>query len=556
MKSLKLILFFLVLNPNYCLAIFKDEMLTSGVDFVHFNGMSGKFYFHEMMGGGVALFDYDSDGDIDMYLNQGAMIGETKSNDLIFNDKKSFPLKDKLFRNDTKNGQIKFTDVTNKSKINATGYGMGVTYGDIDNDGDLDLYVLNFGKNQMLLNNGDGTFKDITDTSNTGGFSWSSSATFIDYDKDGFLDLYVVNYVEYNIKNLMECKSYDGSLDYCSPQGYVPSFDKLYHNNGKGIFTDASSRSGIKSEALPGLGVVSADFNNDGWIDLYVANDGRENVLWINDKKGGFRNMAMTSGVAVNMTGLAEASMGVDAGDFDNDGDVDLFMTHLKRQTNTLYVNNGKGWFADSGVKLGLGSTSFSSTGFGTIWIDYNNDGMLDLFSANGAVIKEPKQMKQGLKYPLEQVNQIWQNIGKSKYKEMTKEQDASFLKSGVSRGVSYGDIDNDGDLDLVVTNNSGSPQILINHNDSNNNWIGLKLIRKELKREDYSAKIEVDLGSTKIYRQLKVDGSYASAHDSRVLVGLGNNKKTPEIKITWSDGKIQTLKNLKNNQYNIIKRD
>ncbi len=556
MKIHKIILFIAILIAEPCVASFKDIAKDSGINFIHFNGMSGKFYFHEMMGGGVALFDYDNDGDIDVFLNQGAMIGDTKKKDLIFNPAGAYPLKDRLYRNDSKNGLIKFTDVTSESKINATGYGMGVSYADIDNDGDLDIYILNYGRNEMWQNNGDGTFSDITNTSGTGDTSWSSSASFFDFDKDGYLDLYVVNYVDYKIDNFLRCKSYDGSLDYCSPQGYKAKHDKLYHNNKDGTFTDVSSRTGILTEMAPGLGVVAADFNNDGWVDLYVANDGEANILWINNKNNTFVNVALTSGVAVNMTGMAEASMGVDAADFDNDGDMDLFMTHLNRQTNTLYVNNGKGWFSDAGIRMGVASSSFQSTGFGTAWVDFNNDGLLDLFSANGAVIKELAQMKQGSKYPLKQINQIWVNKGKNKYKEITKLQDKTFLKPGVSRGLAYGDLDNDGDLDMIVTNNADSPQVLINSGNNLNNWIGLKLIRNDLNREDYSAKVEVTLGKSKIYRQLKTDGSYASAHDSRILVGLGKISVAPEIKIIWTDGKVQKLKELILNKYNTIKRN
>lgn len=545
----------LILISIISMAAFKDELESSGIDFIHFNGMSGEFYFHEMMGGGVALFDYDNDGDLDVYLNQGNMIGKKPLDKAFFKPQNRLPLTDRLYRNDSSKSGIKFSDVTKEAKINAFGYGMGVTYADIDNDGDLDIYVLNYEKNQMLLNNNDGTFSDITTSSKTGCNSWSSSASFIDFDKDGFLDLYVANYVDYKISNLMQCKSYDGSLDYCSPQGYKPSKDILYHNNGDGTFSDVSSRSGVSDEMAPGLGVVAADYNNDGWIDLYVANDGASNILWINNKLGGFVNKALTSGVAVNMTGLAEASMGVDAADFDNDGDVDLFMTHLNRQTNTLYVNNGKGWFSDSGVRMGVASSSFRSTGFGAMWVDFDNDGLLDLFSANGAVIKEPQQMKQKSKYPLKQKNQIWHNIGNNKYKEVSKRQDNSFLNPGVSRGAAYGDLDNDGDLDIIVTNNSSSPQVLINDN-TENNWIGLKLIRSGLNRDDYSARVEVDLGGNKIYRQLKTDGSYASAHDNRILVGLGGFSKSPKVTVYWSDGEVQKINNLKINKYSNIERE
>ncbi len=539
------------------MAEFTDEVENSGIDFVHFNGMSGEFYFHEMMGAGVALFDYDNDGDLDIYFGQGKMIGDKPLDQAIFSPKHTLPLIDRLYRNDSSNGKLKFVDVTMDSQIKAYGYAMGVTAADFDNDGDIDIYLSNFGPNQMWSNNGDGTFTDVTSKSNTGIDGWSVTATFFDYDKDGFLDLYVVNYVDFSINNPIKCKSYDGALDYCSPQGFEAARDNLFHNNRDGTFTNVTSKSGIVKETQPGLGVVAADFNKDGWLDLYVANDGTPNILWVNNQRGRFVNKALGSGVAVNMTGVAEASMGVDAADFDNDGDIDLFITHLNRQTNTLYVNNGKAWFSDSGVRMGIASSSFKSTGFGTRWFDYDNDGFLDLFSANGAVIKEPAQVKTGSKFPLKQVNQLWRNQGNGKYKEVSKQQSDSFLRPGVSRGAAFGDIDNDGDIDIIVTNNSDKPHVLINKAINKNNWVGFSLLRKDLKRVDYAAKIELSTATgKKIYRQLKTDGSYVSTHDTRIVIGLGQSKLVSHVKIIWSDGVEQMLNKIEINSYHTIIRE
>jgi len=537
-------------------ATFKEEIDTSGIDFVHFNGMSGQFYFHEMMGGGVALFDYDNDGDLDAYFSQGNMIDNISIDKAIFKPTAKQLLGDRLYRNDSHGKTIKFTDVTQQAKIKAMGYGMGVTTGDIDNDGDVDIYLSNYGNNQLLQNNGDGTFTDITQTSKTNDPNWSVTATFLDYDKDGYLDLYVVNYVDYSTSNPIVCKSYDGAKDYCSPQGFKATNDSLFHNNGDGRFTNITSKSGIIKEREPGLGVVTADFNKDAYVDLYVANDGRPNILWLNNRQGGFINKAMTSGVAVNMSGMPEASMGVDAADFDNDGDVDLFMTHLNRQTNTLYINNGKAWFSDAGIRMGVSSSSFKYTGFGTKWFDFNNDGYLDLFSANGAVIKESKQITSP--FPLKQSNQLWKNLGNSKYQEVSSLQDPSFLTPGVSRGAAFGDIDNDGDIDILVGNNAGKPQLLINNNTEQNNWLGLHLVRNDLHREDLGARIETSVDNRKIDRYVKRDGSYASSHDSRVLIGLGklNDKNKVKIKIFWSDGTSQTLTYVKINTYQTITRE
>jgi hypothetical protein len=505
-----------------------------------------------MMGAGVALFDYDNDGDVDIYFPQGKMIGDFPIKDATFPPKHPQLLIDRLYRNDSANGNLKFTDVTLSSKINANGYGMGVTTGDIDNDGDIDIYLSNFGSNQFWLNNGDGTFTNKTVHSNLDDPSWSVSATFFDYNNDGYLDLYVVNYVDYNIELPFECRSYDGALDYCSPQGFKPVKDTLFENNKNGTFKNVSTKAGITTTKQPGLGVVAADLNSDGWQDLYVTNDGAPNILWINNRRGAFEDKAMASGVAVNMTGVSEASMGVDIADFDNDGDDDIFMTHLNRQTNTLYKNNGKGWFFDAGVSMGLAASSFKYTGFGTQWLDYDNDGFLDLFSANGAVTKEPEQVKNKEKHPLNQQNQLWRNQGNGKYLEVSNLQDASFLRLDVSRGLAVGDLNNDGSIDMLVSNNAGKPQLLLNKNNKNN-WVGLLLIRDDLNRIDVGAKVEVTMGDKKIYRRVKTDGSYSSSNDSRLIIGLGSFNQPIKIKVKWSNGKIQELKNIKINQYNEI---
>lgn len=555
MKIIKILITASLVFTHVSFAKFRDVVAESGIDFVHYNGMSGSIYFHEMMGAGVALFDYDNDGDLDVYFCQGNMLGNKPISQATFQPKHKLPLSGRLYRNDSKKGQLKFTDVTEQSKIKAYGYGMGVSTVDIDNDGDVDIFLTNFGENQLWINNGNGTFINKTKKSKLSDPNWSIGASFFDYDNDGFLDLYVVNYVDYDISMLVECRSYDGALDYCSPQGYKALKDSLYHNNGDGSFTNVSSRSGITQERDPGLGIVVADFNKDGWQDMYVANDGAPNILWINNHNGGFENKAMETGVAVNMTGIAEASMGVDAADFDNDGDEDLFMTHLNSQTNTLYKNNGKGWFIDAGVSMGVAASSLRYTGFGTSWFDYNNDGYLDLFSANGAVTMESAQVKNKIKHPLNQKNQLWLNLKNGKYKEITNQQDPSFMIQKPSRGSAFGDINNDGAIDIIVSNNAAAPQILLNKIEGKNNWLGLRLFREDLSRVDIGAQIELQVGDKKYYRRVKVDGSYASSSDSRVVVGFPSSAKPIRVKITWSDGITQELDNLELNKYTTIKK-
>lgn len=522
---------------------FTDRAAGSGLDFFYYNGMSGEYYFVENLGGGVALFDYDNDGDLDVYFTQGHLLGKGKSwKDALFPPPAGYPMTDRLFRNDL---QVKadgtrilhFTDVTRQAGIDARGYGMGVAAGDIDNDGDTDLFVTNWGRNQLWRNEGDGTFKDVTAPAGVDAPGWGVSAAFADYDRDGDLDLYVANYVHFDTEKNKRCYGLNGAPDYCAPQQYKPMRDRLYRNRGDGTFEDVSEASGIAKQAKPGLGVIAADFNGDGWIDFYVANDGETNNLWINQRDGTFKDEAFLAGVAVNMEGAAEASMGVDAGDFDNDGDEDLFMTHLLGETNTLYVNDGQGWFEDRTLAIGLGAPSKGYTAFGTAWFDYDNDGWLDLIVANGDVRVMPILARQGDKYPLRQPNQLFHNVTGKRFEDVTKRAGKVFERSEVSRGVAVGDIDNDGDLDVVLVNSNGPARLLINELGNRAGWIGLRLLDRH-GRDAYGARIRVDLdrGPT-LWRRVHSDGSYASAHSPRLLIGLGAAK--PKIlTVTWPDGK------------------
>ncbi|MEE8463729.1 MAG: VCBS repeat-containing protein, partial [Gammaproteobacteria bacterium] len=417
-----------------------DITADSGLDFVHFNGMSGELYYAEMMGSGAALFDYDNDGDLDIYLVQGAMLGaDKKISAATFPPQHELPLTDRLYRNDSGDGgsdRLRFTDVTKQAGIFAPAYGMGVATGDFDNDGYVDLYISNFGPNQLLRNNGDGTFSDVTAAAGVGDPAWSVSSSFVDYDGDGLLDIYVGNYVDYTIAGNKPCRSTTSARDYCSPKVYRPQNDTLYRNLGDGRFADVSRAAGIHAISGGALGVVAADFNGDLAIDIYVANDGVPNQLWINDGEGRFHDEAYLSGVAVNMDGAPEASMGVAAADFDGDGDLDLLMTHLARETNTLYVNDGGGWFEDRTATAGLAGASFAYTGFGTVWFDYDNDGWLDLFVANGAVTRKQELVDRGDPYPLGQANQLFVNLGNARFKLFELADDPVFDVAEISRGV------------------------------------------------------------------------------------------------------------------------
>ena len=535
------------------------ELAPAGVlPFTHFNGMSGELYFPEMMGAGAALFDYDNDGDLDVYLVQGNMLGVGKTAaQALIPPPGPLPLSDRLFRNDSGKQGLKFTDVTEQAGIRATGYGMGVAVGDIDNDGWVDLYVTNFGANQLWRNRGGGGFEDVTAHAGVDDARWSVSAAFLDFDRDGWLDLFVGNYVAFNFERHKPCRSTTSARDYCSPLAYRPEPDRLLRNLGNGRFEDVSSKAGLSKTFGAALGVVTADFNNDGWVDMYVANDGSANQLWINQGDGRFQDNALLAGVAVNMQGAPEASMGVDAGDFDGDGDLDLFMTHLSRETNTLYINDGQGWFEDKSAPSGLAGASFSFTGFGTAWFDYDNDGWLDLLTVNGAVTRVEAQMRAGDIFPLKQRNQLFANRGGRVFEEVSASAGAALRLAEVSRGAAFGDIDNDGDIDVLVSNNSGPARLMINQAAPANGWLGLRLLDASGKRDMPGARAALHVGVGRLlWRRVRAEGSYASANDARLLFGLGDKPASSyRLEVIWPDGRREAWDKLAPGRYHSLRQ-
>jgi hypothetical protein len=524
--------------------IFIDQAAASGLKFDHFNGMSGELYIGEMMQPGGALLDYDNDGDLDAYLVQGTMLNRDKTyEDAIFPPLVPLPPKDRLFRNDLVirddgTRALRFTDVTEESGIDARGYGYGVATGDYDNDGWVDLYVTNLGPNQMFRNRGDGTFEEVTDRTGTGDRRWSVAAAFFDYDHDSFLDLYVGNYIDFHVTNHNDCYAGAGYIDYCGPKAYNPEPDRLFRNRGDGTFEDASRRAGLGSTVGAGLGAIPADFNLDGWIDLYVANDGMRNRLWVNQGDGTFADDALLAGCAVNADGSPEGSMGVDAADFDNDGDEDLIMTHIDDETNTFYLNDGTGIFEDSTVPLGLATPSKGLTGFGTGWFDYDNDGALDLIVVNGAVVFVEELFHAKHPFPLHQPNQLFRNLGGGRFEEVTDRAGEVFELSEVTRGAAFGDVDNDGDPDVLIVNCNGPARLLVNQVGQENSWVGLRLIGRDVERDMLGAWVGVfPEGRPPQWRRVRTAGSYASASDPRVLIGLGGAGRIERVEVQWPDG-------------------
>ena len=542
-------------------AIFKEVAENVGLRFQHYNGMTGKLFLPEIMGSGAALFDFDNDGDLDVFIVQGNTLDPgTKAADTLFPWRGSESPRGRLFRNDlvvAKDGSriLKFTDVTEKSGIIADGYGMGVAVGDINNDGRPDLYLTNLGHNQMYLNKGDGTFVDVTKKTGTDDERWSTSASFFDYDRDGWLDLMVLNYADFSVTNSPTCYAATTAKDYCTPRVFRAPGNRLFHNKGDGTFEDVTVAAGIDKEFGHGLGVVTADFDGDGWVDIYVANDGDPNQLWINQKNGTFKNEALLAGAAVNRDGKAEAGMGVDAGDFDGNGTEDIFVTHLMDETNTLFTNLGKALFEDRTREAGLGMPGTRFTGFGTLFFDYDNDGWLDLLVANGAVQLLPELMRRGDPYPLGQPNQLFHNTGKSTFVEVSLQAGEAFQLLEVSRGAAFGDVDNDGDIDVLIANNNGPARLLLNQVGNRNHWLGLRLIGKDIKRDMLGAQVEIVISKNKtLWRRVRTDGSYLSANDPRVVAGLGSAIQVEAVRVRWPDGAVDEWKDLRIDQYTTLK--
>jgi len=521
--------------------LFFDATGSSGIRFQHVNGRSGEFYYPEVIGSGVAVFDYNNDGKLDILVMQGGALGPGSNA-----GSPKEPCTARLYRNDLVvhpdgTRDLKFTDVTEASGLCSHGYGMGIAIGDYNNDGCADVFITHFGApNQLFRNNCDGTFTDVTRQAGVAGNGrWGSSATFVDYDRDGFLDLYVANYVDYRIDNNQKCYASTSARDYCAPSAYKPVPGILYHNRGDGTFEDVSVKSGITRAYGAGLGVMAADLDGDGWPDIYVANDGNPNQLWINQKNGTFKNEADIRGCAVNADGVAEAGMGVDIADLDGNGSEDIFLTHLTREKSTLFVNRGAGYFEDRSVETGVAAPSIPFTGFGTVFFDYDNDGWLDIVAVNGAVhlIEELKTPQDP--YPLQQRKQLFHNLGNGRFEETTASVGAVFQLMEVGRGLAAGDLDNDGSTDLVISNNNGPLRVVLNKAGGSRPWMGLRLMTG--KRDAYGAKVEITRqGAPTLWRRVRADGSYLSANDPRILVGLGDAPQAQSLAVHWPDGRSE----------------
>ena len=535
------VLFFFVLTPYPALPIesairFTDVTDIAGIHFTHTNGASGEFHLPETLGAGGAFLDYDNDGYLDLYLVNSAAPSV-------------------LYRN---NGNGTFRDVTVSAGVSNQGsYGHGVACGDYDNDGYVDIYVTNFGVNWLYHNNGDGTFTDVTAASETGDTRWSSSATFFDYDSDGDLDLYVVNYVNYRLDasapTCFENPAFGATekvRGYCHPKHFEGTPDRLYRNNGDGTFTDVTEAANIRDPGGmflgKGLGVVAADFDADGNPDLYIANDDTPNYLFYNKGDGTFAEIAILAGCAYSADGIAQAGMGVDAGDYNGDGHLDIFVTNFSYETNTLYRNNGDGTFTDVSYRAKLGEESYLPLGFGTGFFDADNDGHLDIFVANGHIFPSVERTTDVISY--RQPNQFFWNQGDGSFAEVQLEEQHT-----VSRGTLFGDYDNDGDTDLLVTQLNGTVTLLRNENEIRNNWLRLKLVGTRSNRDGIGTRVTLTLGPKSQMREVHIGYSYLSSNDPRLLFGLGEHAVVDKLKIRWQSGVVQILEDIEINQELVV---
>ncbi len=519
---------------------FVDVTTEAGITFKHVNGASDQKFYLETMGSGAAFLDYDNDGDLDLYIVNGAPLPGFET---------ATPPANILYQND---GDGRFIDVTAAAGVGDTDYGMGCVAADYDNDGDADLYVTNFGANLLYQNNGDGTFTDVTTHAGVdGGDKWSSSCAFVDYDHDGKLDLYVVNYLDYDIAGDRDWHDPRGQRIYANPQVYPGVSDILYRSNGDGTFSDVTRQAGVYNNDGKGLGVTCGDYDNEGRIDIYVANDTTPNFLYRNVGDGRFVDIGPFAGAAYNEHGVAEGGMGVDFGDYNNDGSLDIFVTNFSNETNTLYHNTKDGALIDFTNIAGLGEVSFLKLAFGTKFFDADNDGALDLFVANGHLYSTESD---ALEYA--QTDQLFINTGAGTFVDLSEESGEYFSIKRVGRGATFGDYDNDGDTDIFVVNLNQKGVLLRNEGGNRHNWLMIKTVGVKSNRDGIGARVEVATRSHSQIREVQAGSSYLSGHDLRLIFGLGTETKAEIIRITWPSGVQQTLTDVEANQLLIINEE
>lgn len=518
-----------------------DVTRESGIDFVHSSGASGVGYIVEAMTGGIALFDYDADGLIDIFFCDGAPLkGSKESPDQLHH---------RLYRN---LGNWKFQDVTEESGLKRTGYGLGAVVADYDNDGDPDLFVSQFGKNLLFRNNGNKTFTDVTLSAGVDGrYEVGAGACFLDGDNDGFLDLFVASYVEFTSENHVPVFS-KGQYLMAGPQYYEKNPDHYYRNRGDGTFEDQSQRSGVGSVLGPGMGVVAADLDDDGDTDIFVAQDGSPNLLYVNDGTGRFEESGLLSGVASNYEGKINGSMGVDCADFDGDGKLDLFLTNYQSEMPVLYRNLGGGIFEDATRRAQIPPSLYPHVNWGTGFIDFDNDSFLDIFIANGHFDRvELMDDRTSLKLP----NTLLRNNGQGRFVDVSRESGNGMEIVESSRAAGFDDLDNDGDVDVVILNSNAPPTVLRNDTPRKNHWLQISLRGKECNRDAVGARVSVKVGGKTQVSEVHSGRGYQSHYGSRLQFGLGKWEEVDEVSVQWPGGARETFGVKKADQHLLLEQ-
>jgi hypothetical protein len=521
--------------------IFSDVTSALGIHFHHVASHTSRKYLIETMGSGVALFDYDNDGRLDIFAVNGAPLTDPASKGMI--PQKTGPEHwNRLFRQKPDGS---FEDLTEKAGLQGVGYGMGVAVGDYDNDGYEDLYVTGYGGNKLYHNNGDGTFADVTARAGVGGGGWSTSAAWVDLDNDGLLDLVVLRYMQWDFFDLWCGERKEGFRAYCPPDSFRAISPLVYHNDGNGHFTEVSQKLGLSKESK-GLGIALADYDRDGHIDLFFANDSMPEFLYHNAGNGTFEEVALPSGVAVDGEGRSFAGMGVEFTDYNNDGLPDLVITDLANQMYALYRNNGDGTFTYESYQSGLARMSFTHSGWGVRFLDYDNDGWKDLIIAQGHDLDNIELTFPDLHYREPML--LARNTGKS-FVDVSAAAGAVFQQPWVARGLATGDIDNDGRVDAVVTTNDGPIHVLHNDTTTPNHWLTLKLVGHKSNRDAIGAAVKVTSVQGAQFATVTTAGSYLSSSDKRLHFGLGQDAAAKSIEIQWPSGIRQTIQNVRGDQ-------
>jgi hypothetical protein len=520
--------------------LFRDATEQVGLSFVHDAGPLADYRMPQIVGSGAALFDFDNDGLLDIYLLQNAGPNSKSTNRLLHQEKDG-----------------RFRDVSAGSGLDIAGYGMGVAVGDINNDGWPDLLVTQYGGSRLFLNNGNGTFTDITRQAGLDLVLWGTSASFLDYDRDGWLDLVIVHYLDYYPDR--PCTDVGGRREYCPPQAFPGTVTKLYHNRGEkkgGVrFEDVTLKSGLGKKPGPGLGIACADFNGDHWPDILIANDRQPNYLWINRHDGTFREEGLRRGVAYNAEGQPQGNMGVAIGDVDGDRRLDLFITHLTEETHTLWRQTAPGLFQDRTAASGLAAPRWRGTGFGTVMADFDCDGAADLAVVNGRVMYGKPPDGVVAKADAEagpfwshyaDRNQLFLNDGKGDFHDISPANDAFCGRPGVFRGLACGDIDNDGGLDLLVTSIAGPARLFKNIASPRGHWLRVRALDPELHRDAYGAEVTVKAGDRRWKRWLNPGYSFLCSNDPRLHFGLGQADHVQVIEVIWPNGDVEEFRDFK----------